>query len=155
VFVDDTGNADTRDRILQAIRQSVIAACVVFGFPDERAVRKAPINDLKWKELVTFFCAFFGFIFETRRMVMHWPRVKRERLASRIEAILDCRRSKGPVPIRMVSQALGLLGTAVRIRMDHTVRDCITRRWLRGIVVVRGGGGQTVPQMPSCGMIVS
>jgi hypothetical protein len=58
-FVDDTGNAHIRSRIVGAITNSILSAYVVFGFPSED--RRAPcFNPFKWTPQVGFTLRFLA-----------------------------------------------------------------------------------------------
>ena len=60
-FVDDTGNAHIRSRIVGAITNSILSAYVVFGFPSED--RRAPcLNQFKWTLQVGFTLRFLGYL---------------------------------------------------------------------------------------------
>jgi len=130
VFVDDTGNVNTRDDIIPAITASVLSAYLVFGFPggDAWANRPPCINEHKWRTDLTHKSMFLGFEIDTRNMTLTWPLDKRMRLHHRITALLEAYSSHGFVKCREIAQALGLLrngcavlplGSTMSLQLQH------------------------------------
>jgi len=79
--VDDTGIAHTRDRMVGAITNSILAANVVFGFPDED--RRTPcLNPFKWSPIATHTLRFLGYFIDTRTLTVQWPDEKHLQLAA-------------------------------------------------------------------------
>jgi hypothetical protein len=107
-FVDDNGIAAYRDRMLQALHQSVVAAYEVYGFPGEDR-RQACINDDKWDKSVSHIMRYLGFMIDTRAMTVTWPFDKREDLQADIEEALAQRRSVAP---RLLARILGKVESA-------------------------------------------
>ena len=80
-FIDDNALAGWVDCIHQVLRQSVLSAYVMFGFPDEDQW-PPPFNDDKWEDLANFLFKYLGYLIDTRKMIMIWPLKKRYQLAS-------------------------------------------------------------------------
>ena len=80
-FIDDNALAGWVDCICQALRQSVLSAYVIFGFPDEDRW-PPPFNDDKWEDLANYVFKYLGYLIDTRKMVMIWPLEKHRQLAS-------------------------------------------------------------------------
>jgi hypothetical protein len=85
--VDDNGVVDTRDRIQQAIDNSVQAAYIVFGKPEDDQ-RPPCLSEEKWLELCSHVMLYLGFYINTRNMFVAWPTEKRSQLANLIDKFL-------------------------------------------------------------------
>jgi len=80
-FVDDTGIAQTRDRMVGAITNIILLAYVVFRFPWED--RRTPcLNPFKWSPHVSHHLRFLGYHIDTQAMTVQWPDKKCAQLAS-------------------------------------------------------------------------
>jgi hypothetical protein len=110
-FVDDNGIAAYRDRMPQALHQSVVAAYTVYGFPGEDR-RQACINAEKWDKSVSHGMRYLGFMIDTRAMTVTWPFDKREDLRADITELLAKRRSVDP---RLLARILGKVESASMI----------------------------------------
>ncbi len=77
--MDDTATSAIRLLARSAAADLVLAAYVVFGFPEED--RRPPcINPTKWKAVATWFSRYLGFDLDSRRMLVIWPLDKRRLL---------------------------------------------------------------------------
>jgi len=134
-FVDDTGAADVREKIMQAIENSILSAYVMFGFPAEDPRRPA-INATKFDKQVTHILKFLGFIINTRDMTVEWPQDKRERLAKLLdEHFLQPSSQRPPLTPKIVSQILGLVrngataspyGVYLSLRLQYELKDAVS-----------------------------
>ena len=86
-FVDDNGKAELRRRILEAIRNSVAAAFLVFGSPDDDW-RGACFAVDKWLSEALHEVVYLGFLVNTRTMTVSWPVDKRQEFATLIKSVL-------------------------------------------------------------------
>ena len=86
-FVDDNGKAELRRRILEAIRNSVAAAFLVFGSPDDDW-RGACFAVDKWLSEALHEVVYLGFLVNTRTMTVSWPVDKRQEFATLINSVL-------------------------------------------------------------------
>ena len=106
-FVDDNALAGWVDRIHQALRQSVLSAYIIFGFPDEDRW-PPPFNDEKWEDLANYIFKYLGYLIDTRKMVMIWPLEKRRQLASWLDDHWLASRVRSFSPLE-ASRLIGLL----------------------------------------------
>jgi len=90
VFVDNTGNVNTRENIIPAITASILSAYLVFSFLGSNAWANRPpcINKHKWWTDLTHTSMFLGFEINTQNMTLTWPLDKRMWLHHRITALL-------------------------------------------------------------------
>lgn len=65
-FVDDNATAATIERIYQAINSSIMAAYIIYGFPEENERRTPPLSAEKWVTFVSWLLHFLGFDIDTR-----------------------------------------------------------------------------------------
>ena len=110
-YVDDQGTAQTIDHVWEALNNSVLAAYVVFSFPDED--RRPPcINPRKWSVTLAAILLFLGFEIDTRALTVSWPREKRESLRTLLRTTFLRPRPYASCPIRVTPQeAARVLGT--------------------------------------------
>jgi len=134
VFVDDTGNVNTRKKISDTVTASVLAAYLLFGFPggDTWGHRPPCINAQKWPTHLRHQVTFLGFEIDTRAMTLTWPVDKRRRLQHRINVIKENARAGGQVPCKLLAQTLGLLrngclvlplGSTLSLQTQYAVND--------------------------------
>jgi hypothetical protein len=137
-FVDDTGNAQTADNILQVIRDSVLAAYIVFGFDGENL--QPCLNRIKWAVEAHYLLKFLGYFINTRTMSVAWPQQKREQLAKMMEDLFHFS-TNGYQPSRefratpkRLSEILGLirnacyvsvLGNTFSLRLQYALTDAM------------------------------
>jgi hypothetical protein len=134
-FVDDTGSADTRARIIESITQSVLSAYIVFGFPAELQDGRPPcLNEKKWTELISWTLRFLGYDIDTRAMTVSWPLEKRIRLAAMIDEILELPTGSRSVACILIARILGLvrnggfvspLGEYLSLRVQFGLNDAV------------------------------
>ena len=74
-FVDDTANCQTSDNIEDTVRDSVLAAYLIFGFPSEDPERP-PINAAKWIVNIDHTLKYLGLRVNTRSLTVEWPQQK-------------------------------------------------------------------------------
>jgi hypothetical protein len=82
-FVDDNGVTALRHNIVPALQQSLLAAFILFGWPDNDR-RGSCIAPAKWDPLVTYMFLFLGYRINSRTMMVTWPHYKREALNNEI-----------------------------------------------------------------------
>jgi hypothetical protein len=90
-FVDDNGISAIRDRIVAALQQSLIAAFLLFGWPNDDRRASCMAAD-KWDPLVSYCAAFLGYVIDSRSMVVTWPFAKRVDLWNDIQSALHAKR---------------------------------------------------------------
>jgi hypothetical protein len=79
MFVDDNGVLGIRARILEAIRNSVASAYLIFGVP-ENDRRPGCFALDKWAEEVSHLACYLGYNVCTRSLTLGWPIPKRQQL---------------------------------------------------------------------------
>jgi hypothetical protein len=89
-FVDDNGICAPSTRIIPALKQSLLAAFVLFGWPntDRRGSCIAPD---KWDPVVSYIVLFLGYQINSRTMMVTWPLYKRQDLYAEIQEALRAR----------------------------------------------------------------
>jgi hypothetical protein len=89
-FVDDNGICAPSTRIIPALSQSLIAAFLLFGWPntDRRGSCIAPD---KWDPTVSYVVLFLGYQINSRTMMVTWPLYKRQALYLEIKEALRSR----------------------------------------------------------------
>jgi hypothetical protein len=104
-FVDDSGKAERYRRILEAIRNSVASAFLIFGFPKDDW-RGACFAIDKWLSEASHEVTYLGFSINSREMTVAWPTEKRIALAQIIRSTLPPsrtdRRKKKPVEFAII-----------------------------------------------------
>ena len=136
-FVDDTGNCQLVDHIKDVIRDSVLAAYLIFGFPKEDPIRP-PINATKWVKKISHRLKFLGFVINTRSLTVEWPPQKRDSLYNMIQDIFDFKEQPPTVPVpthpSKLANILGLirngasiapLGVALSLHIQYCLTDAI------------------------------
>jgi hypothetical protein len=103
-FVDDNGICAIASRIIQAIQQSLLAAFLLFGWPDSDR-RGSCIAPDKWDPIVSFTVLFLGYRINSRTMMVTWPYYKREALYAEIQEALHSKR--GTITPRQSASILG------------------------------------------------
>ena len=90
MFVDDNGILGIlgiRARILDAIRNSVASAYLIFGVPaNDRRPGCFALD--KWAEEVCHLAYYLGFDVCTRTLTLSWPVAKRQQLLDLLRAFL-------------------------------------------------------------------
>jgi hypothetical protein len=108
-FVDDNGVSGPRSKIKHSIHNSVIAAFLLFGWPEDDR-RSSCLAPDKWEWQVRTEMLYLGFRICTRSMTVTWPYSKRQELYAEIIAALDhVRPSLSP---RGVASMIGKLRSA-------------------------------------------
>jgi len=132
-FVDDSGLADVRSQILRAINNSIVSAYVIFSFPKEDPRRPA-INSEKFDSHITWMLLFLGFLLDTRKMEVTWPKEKRQRLADLLTKYFLQPNPERLSP-RAISQVLGLVrngalvspyGEYLSLRLQFALNDAVS-----------------------------
>jgi hypothetical protein len=135
-FVDDTGNLGFRDTIRNIVRDSVLAAYIMFGFPAEDMARP-PINETKWIRHISHRLKYLGLIIDTRNLTIEWPLDKRESLYNLLTTTFAFK-STGPPSAKALpctpktaAQILGLLRNGTQISpfgayFALTLQYCLT-----------------------------
>ncbi|GKY92329.1 hypothetical protein MPSEU_000204000 [Mayamaea pseudoterrestris] len=134
-FVDDQAVPGTAATILAAIRNSVVAAQLVFGQPNPE-FRTPCINPRKWKVSVTFHLRYIGFDWDTRKLQLAWPTDKQEKLAVMIDQLSAAVSTQPPqymfIAPNLLAEPLGLLrhgcyvaqfGAYMSIRLQQNLTD--------------------------------
>jgi hypothetical protein len=146
MFVDDNGIAAYREKMPQALHQSVISAFELYGFPDEDR-RQSCLNADKWENYVSHIMRYLGFLIDTRRLSVTWPLDKREDLCLDIQEALRTKRRIAP---RLLAKILGKIGSAslvapwgiyitasIRLALTQAARRAASRSkafWHRGVL---------------------
>jgi hypothetical protein len=86
-FVDNNGSCAIWSNIIPAIQQSMLAAFVLFGWPDSDR-RGSCIAPNKWDSTVSFSVLFLGYHINSRSMMVTWPFYKRQALYDDIQDAL-------------------------------------------------------------------
>jgi hypothetical protein len=89
-FVDDNGIAAYRDRMRQALHQSVRAAYLLFGFPGDNR-RQSCLSAEKWDPFVSHIMLCLGFFINSRTMTVTWPLDKRLELRDLMLGVLNAK----------------------------------------------------------------
>ena len=88
-FVDDTGGAAIRANIHALVHNSILAAYITFGVPEEDPGRPEPINPVKFVRQLSHQLKFLGFFIDTRTMSITWPQHTRDQLRLYLTNLLD------------------------------------------------------------------
>jgi hypothetical protein len=108
-FVDDNGVSGPRSKIKHSIHNSVIAAFLLFGWPEDDH-RSSCLAPNKWEWQVRMEMLYLGFHICTRSMIVTWPYSKCQELYAKITVALDhIRPSLSP---RGVASMIGKLCSA-------------------------------------------
>jgi hypothetical protein len=78
-FVDDNGICATRERIVDALHQSLVAAFILFGWPSQDRRSSCMAAD-KWEIYANHVVLFLGYYINSRTLLVTWPLYKREQL---------------------------------------------------------------------------
>lgn len=145
-FVDDNATAATFARIHAAINSSILAAYIVYGFPEENERRTPALSVEKWQTFISHLLRFLGFDIDSRRMVLIWPADKRAALRETLDSLWlgpgACRRTP-----REIASLLGVIrnaavvfpgGIFLSLRLQHQLNAAgqrlhgrSPRRWWR------------------------
>ncbi len=87
MFVDDNGVLGIRERMLDAIRNSVASAYLIFGVP-EKDRRPGCFALDKWAEEVSHLAYYLGYDVCTRSLTLGWPIPKRQQLLELLRSFL-------------------------------------------------------------------
>lgn len=143
-FVDDTGTAGLRHTIQHIIKNSVLAAYLVFGFPDEDPLRPQPINPAKFIIDVLHTLKFLGFIINTRDLTVEWPTIKQHQLFIHLTKIINGHSLDGDrrrITPQQAAQILGLLrhsavvslmGIYLGLSLQYQLNDAIRLATIQG-----------------------
>ena len=143
-YVDDTGTAGLRDTIRQIIKNSILAAYLVFGFPDEDPLRPQAINPAKFIVEVSHAMKFLGFIINTRTLTVEWPIIKQYQLFLHLSKIITGTKLDGDrrrITPQQAAQILGLLrhsaivslmGVYLGLSLQYLLNDCIRQVSIQG-----------------------
>jgi hypothetical protein len=110
-FVDDNGVCAIRDRMVAALQQSLIAAFILFGWPENDRRNSCMAAD-KWETTASFLVLFLGYYINSRTMTVTWPLYKRQALHADIQAALENPRHVSP---KMVASIIGKVRSAGEI----------------------------------------
>jgi hypothetical protein len=87
-FVDDNGVSATQGNIIPALQQSLLAAFLLFGWPDDDR-RGSCIAPDKWDPIVSYIFLFLGYRVNSRTLMVTWPLYKRKALHEEIVEALN------------------------------------------------------------------
>jgi hypothetical protein len=107
-FVDDNGIAATASRIINALQQSLVAAFILFGWPENDRRNSCMAAD-KWHTLANYIVLFLGYYINSRTMMVTWPLYKRMALIEDIQIALQSPRK---VPPKVAASILGKVRSA-------------------------------------------
>jgi hypothetical protein len=112
MVVDGNGVVGLRERILDAIRNSVASAYQIFGVPDDDRRGGCFALD-KWAEEIAHLAHYIGYDVCTRSLTLGWPIHKRQQLLDLLLAFLPNPREKHAWRHpRAIASVLGLLHNA-------------------------------------------
>jgi hypothetical protein len=112
MFVDDNGVVGLRERILEAVRNSVASAYLIFGVPEDDRRGGCFALD-KWAEEISHHALYLGYDVCTRSLTIGWPVPKRKQLLELLLAFLPNAREKhARRHPRAIASVLGLLRNA-------------------------------------------
>jgi hypothetical protein len=157
MFVDDNGVVAVRARILDAIRNSVASAFLIFGVPEDDRRPGCFALD-KWEKLISHLSNYLGYEVCTRSLTLGWSIQKRQQLFELLTAFLH---PGGIAAIRrnprMIASVLGLLRNAgyvaplclyLSLRLQHWFNSQLSnyshkltqkRWWRHGILKIPRG----------------
>jgi hypothetical protein len=146
-FVDDNGVAGLRQTITLSLHNSVIAAFLLFGWPDEDR-RSSCLAPDKWERDIVSIMLYLGFLICSRSMTVTWPWYKRTELYDEIMTCLQGRRPS--LTPKGVASMIGKLRSAALVAMWgpylsyglaqalklalRSAFSCLRRFWARGKV---------------------
>jgi hypothetical protein len=110
-FVDDNGICAIRNKIVSALHQSLVAAFILFGWPDQDR-RSSCIAPEKWDTTATFIVLFLGYKINSRTMQITWPLYKREALYEDIQTAI---KTPEQVPPKVAASIMGKVRAAGNI----------------------------------------
>jgi hypothetical protein len=84
-FVDDTGNAGIPEKIIPIVNGNIVAAYVIFGFPNETPYRQEVVNSKKWIDTLLPTLLYLGFCIDSRPLTVTWPLDKRQKLSKMLD----------------------------------------------------------------------
>ena len=87
-FVDDNGICATRERIVDALHQSLVAAFILFGWPHQDCCSSCMAAD-KWEVFATHAVLFLGYYINSRTLMITWPLYKRVALYDDVQQALQ------------------------------------------------------------------
>jgi hypothetical protein len=102
-FVDDNGVCTTRDNIILALHQSLVATFILFGWPGSDRRSSCMAAD-KWDIYATLLVLFLGYLIDSRAMTVTWPYYKREAVLADIKLALQ---SPHKVPPKIAASIMG------------------------------------------------
>ncbi len=110
-LADDNGIVATRDRIVDALHQSLVAAFILFGWPSEDRRSSCMAAD-KWEISATHIALFLGYLINSRTLVVTWPLYKRAALYEDIQQALA---APTKVPPKLAASIMGKVRAAGEI----------------------------------------
>ena len=110
-FMDDNGICATRERIVEALHQSLVAAFILFGWPSDDRHSSCMAAD-KWEIYASHIVLFLGYFINSRTMMVTWPLYKREALYADIQQALA---EPSKVPPKLVASIMGKVRAAGEI----------------------------------------
>jgi hypothetical protein len=110
-FVDDNGICATRDRIVDALHQSLVAAFILFGWPHQDRRSSCMAAD-KWEVIATHIVLFLGYYINSRTLMVTWPQYKRVALYEDIQQALQ---NPDSVPPKVAASIMGKVRAASEI----------------------------------------
>ena len=135
-YVDDTGNAHVRRHFITAVTASLLAAYIMFGFPDEDPNRPPCINPKKWNNQVSWHVTFLGYHIDSRLMRVAWPLDKRKKLAFFLDQLLGPQLQGKPSSPKTIARVLGIIrhaalvtpyGNFRSLQLQHYFNDQLRR----------------------------
>ena len=126
-FVDDNGVASYRSETRQVLEQSIQSAYILFGRPGEDRRGSCFAID-KWDLRVGVIMMYLGFLIDSRRLLVTWPKPKRDELVVLILAVIANPRQVLP---KVVASILGKLRSASRLApwgvyMTFSIQEALT-----------------------------
>jgi hypothetical protein len=128
-FVDDNGVAAFRSMIRTALHQSVRAAFMLFGFPEEDR-RNSCLADDKWDPFVCHIMLYLGFLIDSRAMTVTWPRSKRLELIEQLMLVINAVRHV--TTPKVIASIIGKIRSAAKIApwgnyLSQSAQDALTK----------------------------
>ena len=110
-FVDDNGICATRENIVAALHQSLVAAFLLFGWPNDDRRSSCMAAD-KWEVTASHIVLFLGYYIDSRTLMVTWPLYKREALYADITLALE---TPNKVPLKVAASIMGKVRAAGEI----------------------------------------
>jgi hypothetical protein len=110
-FVDDNGICATRENIVHALHQSLVAAFILFGWPHQDRRSSCMAAD-KWEIIASHVVLFLGYYINSRTLMVTWPLYKRVALHADIQLALQ---APNQVPPKVAASIMGKVRAAGEI----------------------------------------